>query len=222
MEIPKQLQNLDFRFVLIRPRDKAPYEMQWQKIRNYAFNHRRLEIHKGNLGIVAGFGNLLILDIDDLNLIDEFDKKCKTFSIKTGSGGRHFYFLCDEKFQRSYYVLGSKQGELRCTNSQVVVPGSTHPNGNKYMVHNDSPIQKITKKEIRLLLGVLLDKVQQVDVSRSGVEWGEVLTMVEAGYNYDEVDREMRLLDFTKWIEAGIEYRLYTYCGAVRKWKRNS
>ena len=222
MNIPKQLQQKDFRFVLIRPKDKAPFEMQWQKIRNYPYDHKRLELHKGNLGIIAGYGNLVILDIDDLKLINEFDKKCNTFSVKTGSGGRHFYFLCEESFQKSYYVLGDKQGELRCTNSQVVCPGSTHPNGNKYEVFNDIPILNISKKDIRIILGKLLEKTHQVDVSRSGIEWGEVLTMVENGYNYDDVDREMRLLDFTKWKEAGMEYRLYTYCGAVRSWKLNS
>ena len=222
MNIPKQLQQKDFRFVLIRPKDKAPFEMQWQKIRNYPYDHKRLELHKGNLGIIAGYGNLVILDIDDLKLINEFDKKCNTFSVKTGSGGRHFYFLCEESFQKSYYVLGDKQGELRCTNSQVVCPGSTHPNGNKYEVFNNIPILNISKKDIRIILGKLLEKTHQVDVSRSGIEWGEVLTMVENGYNYDDVDREMRLLDFTKWKEAGMEYRLYTYCGAVRSWKLNS
>jgi len=222
VNIPKQLQNPEFRFVLIRPKDKAPYEMQWQKVRNYHPQHKRLELHKGNLGIVAGYGNLLILDIDDLKLVEQFDRFTNTFSVKTGSGGRHFYFLCNEKFQQSYYVLGTKQGELRCSNSQVVVPGSTHPNGNKYEIIKDIPILKISKKNIRILLGKLLEKTQQTDISRSGVEWGEVLTMVEAGYNFDDVDREMRLLDYSKWIEAGSEYRLYTYCGAVRKWKQNT
>jgi len=219
MNIPKQLQNPDFRFVLIRPKDKAPFELQWQKIRNYPFNHRRLELHKGNLGIVAGFGNLIILDIDDKNLIDGFDKKIKTFSVKTGSGGRHYYFYCSEKFAKNYYVLGSKQGELRVTNSQVVTPGSIHPNGNKYEVFNDSSIIKISKKEIRGILGVLMEKVKQVDTTRSGVEWAEVCSMVESGYSFDDVDREMRLLNFSKWIEAGMAYKLHTYCGALRKHK---
>jgi len=220
MKILKQLQNPDFRLVLLRPKDKVPYEMQWQKIRNYPFNHKRLEVHKGNLGIVAGFGNLVILDIDDPNLANLYDK-LNTFSVKTGSGGRHFYLLCEESFQRSYYVLKDKKGELRCSNAQVVVPGSTHPNGNKYVVHKDVPILKMSKKDIRILLGTLLDKVKQQDVSRSGVEWGEVCQMVEGGYSFDDVDREMRLLDFSKWIESGMEYRLYTYCGAVRKWKQH-
>ena len=219
MEITKQLQNPDFRFILIRPKEKAPYEMQWQKIRNYPFNHKRLEVHKGNLGIVAGFGNLLILDIDDVKLAPEFDKKLNTFTVKTGSGGRHYYIYCDEKFEKSYYVLGNKQGELRCTNAQVVVPGSIHPNGNQYEVLNDVPILKMSKKDIRILLGTLLDKAEQTDVSRSGVEWAEVCTMVENGYSFDAVDREMRLLEFSKWIESGMDYKLYTYCGALRRYK---
>ena len=218
MELPKQLQNPEFRFVLIRQKDKAPYEMQWQKLRNYHPQHKRLDLHKGNLGIIAGFGNLVILDIDDPNLAKLYDK-LNTFSVKTGSGGRHFYLLCEESFQRSYYILKDKKGELRCSNAQVVVPGSTHPNGNKYEVLKDVPILKMSKKDIRVLLGTLLDKAEQVDVSRSGAEWAEVCSMVEGGYSFDDVDREMRLLDYSKWIEAGIEYRLYTYCGAVRKWK---
>ena len=220
MNIPKQLQNPEFRFVLIKHKDKAPYEMQWQKLRNYHPQHKRLELHKGNLGIISGYGGLIIIDIDDLKLINEFDKKTNTFTVKTGSGGRHYYYTCDEHFEKSYYVLGTKQGELRCSNSQVVAPGSTHPNGNKYEVEKDLLIQPLSKKEIRLLLGNLLNKVKQQDTSRSGIEWNEVCSMVENGYSFDDVDREMRLMDFSKWVESGMEYKLYTYCGALRNYKK--
>ena len=223
MNIPKLLQNLKFRFVLIRCKDKAPYEQQWQNLRNYPYNHKRIEMHKGNLGVVSGYGNLIILDIDDLNLVERFDKKALTFAVKTGSGGRHYYFYCKEDFQKSYYVLGNKQGELRCSNSQVVAPESIHPNGNKYEVFNNVEIQNISKKEIKLLLGKLLEKTQNsvctTDTSRSGIEWGEVCGMVESGYSFDDVDREMKLMDFTKWIESGMAYRLHVYCGALKKYK---
>ena len=217
--IPLPLQNKNFRFVLIQQKSKAPYETQWQKIRNYSFNHKKIELHKGNLGVVAGYGNLIILDIDDKNLIEKFDKKINTFSVKTGSGGRHYYFICEEKFAKSYYVLGNKQGELRCSNSQVVSPGSIHPNGNKYEVFNNVPIMFITKELIKRLLGNLLNKTKTVDISRSGVEWGEVCSMIYAGYNFDDCDREMRLHDFEKWIESGIGYRIGTYCEALKRTK---
>ncbi len=220
MEIVKQLQNPNFRFVLIQQKSKAPFEPQWQKIRNYPFNHVRLGLHKGNLGIVAGFGSLVILDIDDKNLIDGFDEKINTFSVKTGSGGRHYYFLCGEKFDKNYYVLGNKQGELRVSNSQVVIPNSIHPNGNKYEIFNDAPIRTVTKEIIRIFLGNLLDKTKIADTSRSGVEWGEVCNMVEGGYNFDDVDREMKLHDYSRWIESGIGYRVGTYCNALKRCKK--
>jgi len=219
MEIKNQLQDKDFRFVLLKPNDKIPYEPQWQKVRNYPFDHKKVETHKGNLGIVAGYGNLIILDIDDKSLIEEFDKKMCTFSVKTGSGGRHYYLFCGEPFAKSYYVLGNKQGELRCSNSQVVVPNSIHPNGNKYEVFNEFPIRTVTKGIIKNILGELLDKTKTVDTSRSGEEWGEVCSMVEAGYNFDDCDREMRLHDYSKWIETGIGYRIGTYCEALKKVK---
>lgn len=219
MEIIKQLQNPNFRFVLIRLKDKAPFEMQWQKIRNYPPQHKRLELHKGNLGIVAGYGGLVILDIDDISLTNKFDKMLDTFSVKTGSGGRHYYLKCEENFQKSYYILGNKQGELRCGNAQVVIPGSTHPNGNKYEIFKNTPIRIYSKKEIRMILGDLLTKTKHQDVSRSGVEWGEVCQLVENNYSFDDVDREMRLLEFSKWINSRMEYKLHTYYGALRNYK---
>ncbi len=219
MKIPKQLQNKNFRFVLIQQKSKAPYEPQWQKIRNYPFDHNKIIHHKGNLGVVAGYGSLIILDIDDKNLIAMYDTRCATFSVKTGSGGRHYYFRCTDKFAKSYYILGNKQGELRCSNSQVVAPNSIHPNGNKYEVFNDGPVRFVTKKEIKRLLGDLLNKTKTVDTSRSGVEWGEVCSMVQAGYNFDDCDREMRLHEYSKWIESSIGYRVGTYCEALRRCK---
>lgn len=212
--IPKRLQNPEFRFVLIKPRLKAPFEYNWQKKNNYRFD--KIPKHKGNLGIVAGYGGLIVLDIDTYNLIEQFDK-IGTFSVETGTRKRHYYFICNEKFQRKYYVLGRDAGELRVSNSQVVIPDSIHPNGRKYQVYNDVPIKKITKKEIKVVLGDLLNKEDNVsDVTRSGEEWREVCGMVEGGYNFEEVDREMRLLGFTKWKESVQAYRLHTYIEAVR------
>ena len=80
----------------------------------------------------------------------------------------------------------------------------------------DVDIKLITKKQIRELLGDLLKKDGRVvDSSRSGVEWSEVCSMVKAGYNYEDCDREMRLFGFEKWIEANLNYRVGTYCRAL-------
>ena len=220
MILPKQLQNLEFRFVLIKPYTKVPYELRWQEINNYQYNDKKILTHKSNLGIVCGYGGLVILDIDNIDYVKEFDEKLNTFSVVTGSGGKHYYLICEEKFQKNYYVLKDKVGELRVANSQVVCPGSVHPNGNKYKVVNDVEIKKITKLSLKRILGVLLDKAETIDTSRSGIEWGEVCSMVEGGYSFDDCDKEMRLFGHTKWIEAGLDYRLYTYCSALKQFKR--
>jgi hypothetical protein len=224
MIVPQKLQNREFRFILIRSKTKEPCEAKWQEFNNYVFFHNKIKIAT-NVGIVCGKGNLIVLDIDKEELLEEFDKKCNTFSVKTGSGKRHYYFICREEFENSYYVLKDKSGELRIKNSQVLIPNSTHPNGNKYEVFNDVEIRIINKDKLRNIIGDLIIKDGKItDTTRSGREWGEVCSMIENGYNFDECDREMRLFNCAKWIEQTDEYRIRTYCKALEsiKLKKNN
>ena len=109
MEIPKQLQNPEFRFCLVnkwnaknkegKPIGKAPFETAWQK-KGYKFDDPKLIAHikaGGNYGVIGGYGKLVIVDIDDVELGEELEKKFQTFTVKTGGGGRHFYFIEDEE-----------------------------------------------------------------------------------------------------------------------------
>lgn len=215
MEIPKQLQDKEFRFVLIKSKTKAPYEMNWTKINNYPYN--KVFSHKGNLGIVCGYGNLIVLDIDSKKFIEEFDKKTNTFTVVTGSGGRHYYLICEKTFMKNYYVLGKGAGELRVKNSQVVTPGSIHPNSNKYKVFRDTEIQKITKTELKNLLGDLLNKEEKIsDVSRSGQDWHDVCETISANYSFDDCDRELMLIGSSRWQAESMNYKVGTYCNALK------
>jgi len=122
--IPKQLQNPEFRFVLLgkwnmwkakgkgtkyfggqeypqiekkvwKPVGKAPFEEEWEK-KDYNWDHPKVQenLQKGNnIGIIGGHGGLVILDIDDPILAKQLEGELNTFTIKTGSGGRHFYFI---------------------------------------------------------------------------------------------------------------------------------
>ena len=81
-----------------KPLGKAPFETAWQK-NGYKYNDKKLleHIKKGlNFGVIGGYGKLVILDIDNLKLAEEMEKKLNTFTIKTGSGGRHFYFIVED------------------------------------------------------------------------------------------------------------------------------
>ena len=92
MEIPKQLQNPNFRFCLLKAKEKIPFEKSWQK-NGYCFDNPKLLNwikNGGNYGVIGGYGNLRILDIDKKDLEEFFKKLFDTFTIKTGGGGLHF------------------------------------------------------------------------------------------------------------------------------------
>lgn len=73
---------------------KAPYESAWQN-KDYDCNNPKLLNHTENFGIIGGYGKLVVLDIDDPILAEELEKQLDTFTTKTGSGGRHFYFIVE-------------------------------------------------------------------------------------------------------------------------------
>ena len=63
--IPKQLQKEGIRFVLLKPRDKAPFENNWSTFSNYAYDDPKLVEYLekgGNYGILCGSKNLIVID----------------------------------------------------------------------------------------------------------------------------------------------------------------
>jgi len=248
--IPKQLQNPEFKFVLLgewnkwknkeddiettfppevynelnkekkwTPLGKAPFEKEWQK-KGYKFNDKKLLNHKGNIGIIGGYGNLVILDIDDNKLAEELEKEYDTFTIKTGTGGKHFYFICKDEIKNR--VLSQEKGELRAENYQVVCPPSKHPNKNFYEIHSDKPIKEATSNFILGLIKPYLTKevkseIKPIDTSGSGLEYRRVVAMLREGKNKEEIFNEM--MKYKKWAVHGDKYPQYredTYNNALK------
>lgn len=122
-EIQKQQQKEEFRFCKVEKDKKKPFETNWQK-KGYKFNEIELLNHinnGGNVGIIAGFGNLRILDIDDKKLIEHFDKVLgDTFSVETANGNRHYYIISE--YDKNH-VLPNGAGEFRAKNMMVLIPG---------------------------------------------------------------------------------------------------
>jgi len=249
-KIPKQLQNPDFRFVLLgkwntwrnaqtkevrifepneysninksiwKPLGKAPFVKSWQE-NGHLFNSSVVMQHKFNIGVIGGYGNLRILDIDNTQLADELLKKLNTFAVRTGSGGVHFYFISDYANNK---ILANRQGELRTFNYQVVTIPSRHPSGNLYKILCDLPIKKISAQEMADLISPYLskqgedeklfvpEKVQEnkkQDNTRSGYEFRKVLSLLRAGKNRDEVYTEMQL--YSKWATSPEQYKNLTF-----------
>ena len=147
---------------------KVPIDEEWQNKNNYEFDNSKISNHPENTGIVAGYGNLRILDIDDKELSELTLAKLNTFTVKTGSGiGRHFYIISDYDIN---HRLKNKMGEFRAQNQQVVLPGSKHPSGGIYEIEKDVEIIKLSKEELLGILNPLIDLTTIENIETNQVE----------------------------------------------------
>lgn len=196
VEVPKELQKSEFRFCLVQKSHKNPFEQEWQSKNNYAYDNDILKNHindSGNFGIIGGYGNLLIIDFDN----KEFEEKYapylpETFTVKTGSGGTHLYYLCDDC--PSFKILDNNKNtlaDIQGRGKQVIVPESTHPNGNKYTILKNIPIKKITLKEIKITFSEYL---KEKDKFKSNYIQDDIIQKIKdnislntllSGYGYD-------------------------------------
>ena len=191
--IPKQLQNQDFRFIILKKKKKEPIEKDWQGTNNYKHSDPKLQAHLdngGNSGIIGGFGNLILIDADS----EEINEVCKqlpnTFTIKTGSPEaykNHYYFITGKEMKP---IRLSKEkvgdiGDIRSTGQYVVAPNSIHPSGNKYEVVKDIPIAKTT---IAFVESIFKDYINLISSDDNGAKIK----------NNFPVDTKKRLSDFTK------------------------
>lgn len=102
---------------------------------------------KANIGLICGsISNLMVLDvdIDEERNIDGFEeletitpegfdleKDLRTPTVRTGRGGRHFYFKSHQRTPRKRTNI--KKGiDFQGEGSLVIAPPSVHINGNRY------------------------------------------------------------------------------------------
>ena len=156
IEIPKQLQRNGFRFVLLRKKGKEPIMRGWQEDANVPYDNIMLKNHiknGGNYGVLCGKENLAVIDVE--NYSEELKIKIerelpKTLTIKTGSGGFHYYYIIEDLEKKIIMIDDNEKhwGEVQFTGSQVVGAGSIHPNGNEYKQINNELIARIDKKTL--------------------------------------------------------------------------
>jgi len=156
--IPPQLQRPEFRFIRIDmdgpSARKKPLDFDWQNTNNYVSFDRTIRdwlTFGNNYGVVCGYGNLAVIDADDPEI--EFlvlNRLPKTFTVRTGSGGKHYYYIIPDLEKKFVLTKGDKHyGEIQWKNAQVVGPNSIHPNGNHYTVVGDYPIATISNQHIK-------------------------------------------------------------------------
>ncbi len=232
MDIPKQLQNKEFRFVKLKNKSKDPYGVSWVN-ELCTFDEELLMNHVksgGNVGISGGYGGLLILDIDDEQLSKYLEEKFNTFTVKTCRNRRHLYFYCDE-FE-SGFNLANNYGEIRLKNRYVVLPGcfvdSKYMTESKieykgsYDVNNDVDIKKITKEDFIKVIGYWLTqyKSEEFGFNRSNKEQGIVIKLVGDDKTKEEVFDYMKKVKYVRWNESNEGYHNRTYDAAIKHIKK--
>ncbi len=151
METPRleQFKELARDYSIIRLNGKRPLERNWEQ---YSLSKRAFEAIDfkagDNAGIACGpASGVIVLDIDNEALFQQAQKKPgwavpETRTIRTGSGGTHYYFRYpddgDHYGNRAFKGYGF---DIRGTGGQVVAPGSVHPKtGKHYEVERGVPV----------------------------------------------------------------------------------
>lgn len=151
MVINKKLAEYpQLRYVLVANKEKRPVETEWTNKPKTAEEIKSWLEKGGNYGVLCGHQGVCVIDCDTKELEDKIQNKLPpTFKVRTGSGGAHYYYFCYDIDKKIVIQKNGKHyGELQSTGTQVVAPGSIHPNGNEYTPENDFNIASITREEL--------------------------------------------------------------------------
>ena len=160
MKIPEQLNEPQFSFYLVQTNGKLPIEKKWNTDGNYSIYDRRLHEHLkqgGNYGVVAGQGNLIVLDFDDENYYESIKRQLpETFTVL--SAGRrlpHLYYILDGEMFKKTSVRDNKDKTLcdvQAARCGIIAPGSCIER-RYYEVTRDKRIAAISIKQLQNIFG---------------------------------------------------------------------
>ena len=168
------LQKLYNNFSIIPLIGKAPFTKGWTSYADKKISWNKVQFHDDNIGIVCGFENLEVIDID--NHFDDADKLLSFLKdnfdlskypiIATGGGGYHIYYKCDDGIEGNQKLASriNKKGksetliETRGKGGQVVFYDNII-NGNIF------DVPKVLKQERLDILEICksLNEVAKID-----------------------------------------------------------
>jgi len=150
------------KFCKIKKGTKKPYEKDWV---NKPLSWEEIQKHidkEKNFGVICGYGGLIVIDSDTKELKDAIDRGLpKTFRVQTGSGGTHDYYICKEIKKKIVLQTDKHFGEVQSFGTQVVGPGSIHPNGNEYKIIHDVPIIEISFPELTSIIKPFMQEINE-------------------------------------------------------------
>ncbi len=177
LAIPKQLREGEYRFILLRKKDKKPLELKWESKNNYKFYDPKLLKHiesGGNYGVIGGHGNLIIVDADS----EEISNLCKTlpdtFIVKSVSPQeykKHYYFIADNQIKPIRFTkekIGDL-GDVRSVGQYVVgsncyVVDKKKGIDGKSKIINDVPIASVSETFLRSVFKDYIDPKESTEI----------------------------------------------------------
>jgi len=127
MNIVKQLQKTEFKFVRLKKESKFPFDDEWKSCL-FSFKDKELLDHKGNIGVTGIGGNLVIIDMDNITKEDMEILKAKlgdTFVVKTSrpsGNGFHLYYIAPGYTGGRKFKFKDGEIEIRTGAQYVVAP----------------------------------------------------------------------------------------------------
>jgi len=168
MTIPQQLHNPNFGFTKLLPKSKKPFEKDWPN-HPYSLADIQQWFNEGNnYGVLGGYGDLVIVDADTPEIAAYAKEHLpRTYTVKTPAKGLHFYLICPGISKKTKLKKDNQDhGEIISFGSQVVGPGSIHPDTETaYTIEHKEPIAVITADD---LLKRLADYIPSQDNDSHG------------------------------------------------------
>ena len=136
-----------------------------------------------NIGIDTGKSGVIVVDVDVKNGpgLQEWNLLCRhygglsdwpeTFTVKTASGGYHFYFEAGDHGLANTRGLLAKNIDTRAHGGYVVGWGSAVPNGVYEIVHDDPPME-IPTWLVQLEAGMRQKRETSATAQRAHTRWG--------------------------------------------------
>ena len=186
---------------------KVPIDKDWLN-KTFSKKYIRQNVEKGNnVGFLLGDKDLVV-DVDPKNggdkslkeLIKDLDydffEHCPT--VQTGSKGYHFYLKKSDEIKVSETLEQYPGIEFKTVGRQVVIPGSTHPNGRTYEFDDLATEFDFTPNSPDCLIALIERKITEIDSDDyKGImtpdQLSDILSHIPID-NYDSNDEWFKML----------------------------
>lgn len=223
LDLAKEAVARGLNVVPLRPKDKAPLHQDWttqatqDETKIQSWNTENPEY---NCGAVASRETYWIIDVDCMSywidILPEELAIIDTYTVRTGGGGRHYYFLHDaaslEHFGKIRHLKNpdpekyTKNDGSRCDSvidiighhGQVLVAGCIHPKtGKPYETSKNAPLRACPPALLKFLVSLFERKKSSKADAKTTINsftvratWDPVEELPKWGLKFDTQERD--------------------------------